>query len=91
MCRVSRALTCSCFLPTASDGVLGTGECNATSKGATGAEDEDDPGQHPAAAGGTQTHSRAAAASPGTRHPGLCNGYKDFGMSCMHFHTADFE
>lgn len=58
------------YLPAASDGVLSTGKRNATSKGAAGAEDEDDPGQHPAAAGGAETHSRAAAASPGTRDPG---------------------
>lgn len=56
--------------PTAGDGVLGAGECYAAPKGAAGAEDQNDPGQHPEAAGGTQTHPRAAAESPGTGHTG---------------------
>lgn len=55
---------------TAGDGVFGTGECNATSQGATGTEDKNDTGQHPAAAGGIETHSRSAAESPGTGHTG---------------------
>ncbi len=56
--------------PTAGDGVLSPGECHAASKGAAGTEDEIDPGQHPAAAGGAETHPRAAAESPGTGHTG---------------------
>lgn len=56
--------------PTAGDGVLGAGECDAASKGAARTEDETDPSQHPAAAGGAETHPGAAAESPGTGHTG---------------------
>lgn len=55
---------------TAGDGVLSAGQRHAASKGAARTEDQNDPGQHPAAAGGAETHPRAAAESPGTGHPG---------------------
>lgn len=61
--------------PTASDGVLSAGECHAASKGSAGTEDQNDPGQHPAAAGWAETHPGAAAESPGTGHTGKT---KDF-------------
>ncbi|AWP05712.1 putative circadian locomoter output cycles protein kaput-like isoform 2 [Scophthalmus maximus] len=54
--------------PTASDGVLGAGECHAAPQGTAGAEDQNDPGQHPKAARRTQTHSRAAVQGPGPGH-----------------------
>lgn len=54
---------------TTCDGVLSTGERYAALKGAAGAEDQDDPGQHPEAAGGAEAHPGAAAESPGTGDP----------------------
>ncbi len=54
----------------AGDGVLSAGKRHAASKGAAGTEDKTDSSQHPAAAGGAETHPRAAAESPGTRHTG---------------------
>lgn len=54
----------------ACDGVLGPGECHAAPEGAAGTEDQDDPGKHPTAAGGAETHPGAAAESPGTGDTG---------------------
>lgn len=54
----------------AGDGVLSTGECHAAPKGAAGAENPNDPGKHPAAAGGAEAHPRSIAESPGTGHTG---------------------
>lgn len=54
----------------ADDGVYGSGKRYATPQGAVGAEDNNDPEQHPAAAGGAAADSGAAAEGPGTGHTG---------------------
>lgn len=54
----------------AGDGVYGSGKRHATPQGPVGAEDINDPEQHPAAAGGAATDSGAAAEGPGTGHTG---------------------
>lgn len=61
---------CFIVLSLACDGVYSTGKRHAASEGAAGAEDQNDPGQHPAAARRAQTHPRAATESPRPGHTG---------------------